>query len=425
MQRLIAVFITIYILSSNFCLHAQTATGTNNVNPAIQENSGEKISDKRQKEFPDELIEQNEAESDAETDKNTKEKMFINPWLGTPENRLQEFLEQNWFLSDYLNRTRQLNLAISATASRDREFRRDYELLSRDPGVCQYYSVFCIIPELLRTQAELLVNSFADASEKIIERKLSKDIAEKQLSDELQKSIELSADFAALSGKISQNFEKYLVTNARKTTVSRWHSLCRRQNQELIEILQEQNSTLKALVSQHIHQLKTAANQLALTSMQEDVSEITFSVRLKKIEGLIRDSLRNKKNYQNQLLFFAVRLKELVKSHYELLYDTAMKSSLNKFHLRDFLGNFPKRDFHLQKTPKFSYQTDLHTMLKNLAAQFNRLSMLQYVPRPDTANDQERFNNTLLSFDKGFTKYKNFNALFSELYKEEENQDFR
>lgn len=338
-------------------------------------------------------------------------KAFKNPWLDHEEVQLKEFLQQNWFFSKNFARRRNLGLAIAAAQSQNREFRRETELLLRNPGYAPIYSAYCIFPELLSTQISLSIEMLDESKKSLLKENSETTAVISKTYDTFQSDLQNLEIWLKVAEKISHTIERYQILNRRKTRVSRLHSLLKDQNSQTLITLWHQLRALSTLLSQHKLQLETAFEEIDFLKSRQNIDKVTVATRLARLKAILNDTAFNLKTYRRQLLEFTVKLKKQVKLHVQSLEELAGSNEKNIFHINDYLDSFPARDFSPESTDSFS-------MADNLAKAITSLDQ-----KTGQAHDSSEFAALLADFDGLFISYSGFKELFNHHFQIEEAEE--
>lgn len=342
---------------------------------------------------------------------------FFNPWLLGEEAELKEFLSQNWKIEDFLQQRNDLALAIAASDNSDREFKRDTELLTRNPGFEAIYSAYCIFPRLLITQTQSSAKSIRKATEMVIERKLMINPVLNFVSTEIDNGIESMAVYEKLCSRIESQLADFSQINDRKTTVARLHSLVKEQNSTILSRLLEQNKALKKLISQHLLQMKSAMVQMDYLKELNNPPAVIVSSRLARVANSLKDTIENDgRNYFNNLIGFSVGLKNLVKKNFEEIESFARENERNIFHIKEFLGKFPQRDIHPQQTHTFVYDDILLETCNMLDKQQTAMYEAGLGEKGDENLFRKEFFDLISYFSSNKKEFKGFKELFNSYY---------
>lgn len=361
----------------------------------------------------DSEIETSDASSESEeTPPAVPEKSFINPWSGSEEKIVADFLAQNWFIATQLQKRRDLGLAIAMAGKSNRDFRRESELLLRDPGMSSYFSALSLFPKLLQTSLHVFSNLVKNFAEQLAARQISSVEVLVAVDRELLRAeAELNVCLTHLQA-FSDSLERFLVLTRRKTRISLLHNLIRSQNLNLHERLHRQQQKFAQILSQHRHRLDEARVQLKFLQNLKTESPVVIATRLQRIFQLLEESLQSIDDYYSQLMFFAVKFKTALTQNLAETEKLAGAVEKNRFHIVDSLQKFPERDFNLQKSEVYSYQDWLHTVVTSLNAQNAELPG-ETVP---AENDLDAYVKVLLMLDKDFLQFESFKELFDFCY---------
>lgn len=365
-----------------------------------------------------ELSQSDAIESEEEAPAAVPEKKFTNPWLNIEENKLASFLSQNWFINNLHSRRTDIALAIAAASSENRKFRRDSELLLRDPGITAMYSSLCIFPRLLVSQTTNSVKALNLAATNVIERILPCDSAIDTAEEDIKTSITSMDTYQNLAETVEQKIADFTLLSRRRTTLSSLHSIIREQNLTCLESLSKQNREIQKLFSQHLLQLNNALLQINYLKALKEPAPIIVSSRLVKAANIIRDTLRNGKNYDFAQLDFAAKFKKIIQVQLAEMEKIAGSGEQNISNIKQFMGNFPARDLHIQKTLKFSFLPFLAQACDHLDAQYDFLARRNLVDQSNEKPNKKEFCKLLSHFDGTFSDLKNFKKLFSACYED-------
>jgi hypothetical protein len=344
-------------------------------------------------------------------------KLFLNPWLGVEENLLAEFLAQNWFVRRNLAQKRELLLAIAMEEKKDpRKFRRETELLLRDPGVCQIYSCMAIFPRLLLTDV-IGSKQFIDSlSAKIIKDEMTPGQAIAHLKIRLQLSFALLEIFVQQIQEAENTLASFETITNRKTRISHIHNLIRKQNRRMIDNLGLQLQKTRKIASQHRLQLENALLHYQYLLDNIEMNKVLIASRLKRFNAIIGDTHQNLDDFFNKFTFFALKLKEDVAQFLADSEKLALQIDKNRFHIATALQKFPDRDLNPQKTESFKFSSNLQLIFARLDSQ---LQIFQEINKSEQAVEEsfrDEFLQILDRFNNEFFASENFAELFSEIY---------
>lgn len=343
------------------------------------------------------------------------EKLFINPWLYVVEATLKDFLAQNWFIKDHLRRRRELGLALAATGKDSRRFRQETELLLRDPGISQIYTSLSLFPKLVLSNIRNSLKMVEFLAQSLAKRSILSREALQEMDIELNQAFSLLEADDELVADIEQQLKDFQVINRRKTRLAKLHNLIRKQNQELIDICSAQLQKFRTLNSQHQLQLENARIQLEFLKQQK-FNQVFVAARLARITARISDSRRNFEDYLHQFIFFAARIKDLLKQDLADLEKAAAAVDKNRFHILGSLKKFPERDTHPQLSRNFSFTAAFQQHCEILDQQFQKLVDLQVIEANEDTRSRSEFQLSISRLEGNLTDFENFDELFAHFY---------
>lgn len=346
------------------------------VDPSAEENTDPAVTDTDSETDPDtELSSDADAtpEATATATPEIYDPFAADPFTGSPLLRMKRRLENLAGINGRMQKSADLALAVAASASEDRYFRRNCEYLTRLVRRAPFPALAStlVFPEFLGIANELMLESTRAIVNIFIEDlqydpqkrlKLLQNLAELHL---------LTGEIAQIQRKALQNVKDLAATmtdQARRRAVGAPPAdLLKKTISEVSQLLDQSASRWNALLNQHDHHRAHFSGILDyLVSSNDSLPAVRHAARLNQMLRSLLDFKICLEDFYGHVSASPARLADRQQALSEKLAGLAERSNHFRSRVAAFDGRFPSRENDPAATPPFSCADELTEILSLL-----------------------------------------------------------
>jgi hypothetical protein len=362
-----------------------------------------------------EIGEEKEEETDEQVPEIETKTSFVDPWLNSDLTKLAEFLQQNWTFNNQLKQNRDLKLAIIKATKTDRYFRRNAELLSREPGFSALYSSLCLFSELLEIQIELNQKLYSETTQSLLKRELNTAQAIALLQKNQTQNSYLIRLLSELGDSTNSFLNEKIEQSRQNRHISSLLAKLRKQNIQTLELFKRNIAECKKLFSQTNSIYDSVATQLQFLESGPRAMTIKAAARLARAGKMLISCKSMLQTYRKQLVDLAIEFYRLNEEHFAALDKLAQNAAEQQTAIKNAISHFPERDMHPAQTRKFSY---LESFMQACAILSNQALLYENKPE-DLVQKVTAFSRLVSLLHNSPEDFSSFRELFDTLYNPE------